>query len=192
MIAFIEGTLHKKNENNIFINVSGVGYKVFMPIRISAGFPESSEIFVYTYHRIGEGINDLYGFSDEKDLQFFELLLSVSGVGPKVGLAILEFPSIQIHQSILDEDIAFLTRVPGLGKKTASRLILELKGKLPENIESAGTKNTPAPKKYADVQIALEGLGFPKDRVKELFTRVPKNLTDAGDEELIRWGLKEL
>jgi len=190
MIAFLRGTVFEKLlDNSLFIDVNDIGYKVFVPLRISEKYTIKDKIFLYTFHRLGDGIDDLYGMETREELDFFQLLLSVSGIGPKSALAMSEIPFSSIQKAIEEEDIAFITKTPGVGKKTASRLILELKGKLPNLSTVSGGKNK---QKYADIFITLESLGFLKKDIEEVFAKIPENISDKNDEEIIKWGLKEL
>ena len=102
----------------------------------------------------------------------------------------LEFPPKKIIQAIETEDIAFITQVPGLGKKTASRLILEIKGKLP-SLHPDESQHTPAAK-YTDIIAALEGLGFEKNAIATALQKIPDSVADQADEKIIKWSLKQL
>ncbi len=190
MIAFIRGKLFEKNrDSSVFIDVNNIGYKVFIPLRISGKYKKNDEMFLYTFHRLGDGIDDLYGMETKEELEFFQLLLSVSGIGPKSALAMSEMDSSHIQKAVEEEDIAFITKTPGVGKKTASRLILELKGKLPDISHTASSteKNI-----YADVFLVLEGLGFLKQNIEKVFSKIPKKISTETDENIIKWALNRL
>lgn len=190
MIAFVQGTVFEKMmDGSVLVSVQGIGYKVYVPSRIIAKYSTESEIFLYTFHRIAEGVNDLFGMETKEELELFQLLLSVSGIGPKSALAMSEMSPSHIQKAIEEEDIPFLTKVPGLGKKTASRLILELKGKLPD---LSLQRSAPVSSAHADVFLALEGLGFAKKDIEVAFKNLPENLESASEEEMIKWGLREL
>lgn len=189
MIAFLRGKIFEKNiDTSLFIDVNDIGYKVFVPLRISEKYKNNDKIFLYTFHRLGDGIDDLYGMETKEELDFFQMLLSVSGIGPKSALAMSEIHFSHIQKAVEEEDIAFITKTPGVGKKTASRLILELKGKLP----TLSSPSRVQQQKYSDVFLTLEGLGFLKKNIEEAFAKIPDNIAEKNDEALIKWGLKAL
>ncbi|HIQ56919.1 TPA: Holliday junction branch migration protein RuvA [Candidatus Gracilibacteria bacterium] len=208
MIAFIKGTVFKKNENekssSVLIDVHSVGYQVFLPNRILSKYVKNDKIFLYTFHRIGENVNDLYGMETQEELEFFETLLSVSGIGPKSALLMSEMSFSDIEKAIEQEDIKFLTKVPGVGKKTASRMILELKGKLPtivsdekdgNNVEkNRNRSNNQKLEKYSDIKLMLESLGFAKRNIQELFETAEfiSEISDASDEKIVKIALQNL
>lgn len=148
MIAFLHGRLVGRGEDCLLLNVSGVGYRVFAPATVLDSLPnEGQEVLVHTYFHLREDQAQLYGFLSEEELEFFRLLLDVSGVGPKVGLGILSsFSVTELQRAIITEDIMALTRIPGIGRKTAQRLVIELRDKLlkkgirPVRV-NAGTEN---------------------------------------------------
>ncbi|OGZ35953.1 MAG: Holliday junction DNA helicase RuvA, partial [Candidatus Portnoybacteria bacterium RIFCSPHIGHO2_02_FULL_39_12] len=129
MLASIEGKIELKTERFILVNVNGVGYRVFCPVQILAKMPEKGEkvkLFIHLYVR--ENILELYGFLSFEELEFFELLISISGLGPKAGLGILSVASLKdLRAAISSGQIGLLTKVSGVGKKTAERVILELR-----------------------------------------------------------------
>jgi len=211
MIAFVKGTVFKKNENDksssVLVDVHSVGYQIFLPQRILQKYKKNDEIFLYTFHRISENSNDLYGMETPEELEFFETLLSVSGIGPKSALLMSEMSFAEIEKAIEQEDIKFLTKVPGVGKKTASRMILELKGKLPtmlsseEDGKSEGSKssNKNLVDTYEDIKLMLESLGFVKRNIEELFSGNSNNsqqflseITEKTDEEIVKIALQNL
>jgi len=207
MIAFIKGTVFEKNESeksaSVIVDVNNVGYEIFLPNRILCKYLKKDEIFLYTFHRISENLNDLYGMETREELHFFETLLSVSGIGPKSALLMSEMSFAEIENAIEEEDVKFLTNVPGVGKKTASRMILELKGKLPTVVNSdknsSGTigKNTISngnSNKYIDIKLMLEGLGFAKKNIQDLFdkTEFISEISDIEDEEIVKIALQQL
>lgn len=201
MIAHISGIFFEKEVGHAIVTLNnGLGYKVHMPQRIIEKYKKNQEISLYTFHRVKEDQNDLYGFESKEEQFFFEKLISVSGVGPKTALLILEFSPSTIRKAIEDEDIKFLSQAKGMGKKTVSRLILELKGKLPdilgeeENPEISGetTLSGVFSQKFLDCQTTLESLGFNKKSITELFQNSQKFLEEKSEEEIIKFGLQEL
>lgn len=184
MIAFLKGYIEEKREGLVLLDVQGVGYR----IEISAITQEQlesagSEVKLLIYHHITDSDQRLFGFfsSDEKAL--FEKLITVKGVGPKLGLTILSgLPADQLIGAITGSDAAALSRVNGIGKKTAERIIVELKDKLAEYAASAGV--SPTGSKGAGVTgeaiSALESLGFKK---KESEQAVMKALKETGSDD---------
>ncbi|WP_170270526.1 Holliday junction branch migration protein RuvA [Heliorestis acidaminivorans] len=132
MISFLRGFLVGVGEDAIVLDVSGVGYHINIPNSLLEKLPrQGEELLVHTYYHHREDQVQLFGFISEEEVAFFRLLLEVSGIGPKVGLAILStFPAKQLERAIVTEDMMVLTRIPGIGRKTAQRLVIELRDKL--------------------------------------------------------------
>lgn len=187
MIAFLVGMIEHHTENSLLINVQGVGYEVFVPTRLFIDFPINKTQKVFTYHKVAEDAHTLFGFASLADVSVFKTLIGVSGIGAKTALQMLEFPAERIISSIESENIDELTRIPGLGKKTASRLILELKGKIVHS-----EKENPKSSEYQNVIDILKGLGFSPQKVEELFANLSEDKKYLSEEELVRWGLKNM
>lgn len=131
MIYSIKGKVLYKNENFVVIEAGGIGFKIFVLDKLLKNINLLENIFLFIYFYMRENIIELYGFQDLKELRFFELLNSVAGVGPKSAMAILEKNDIKTLSSAIKNDkIEFLTRASGIGKKTAERIVLELKNKI--------------------------------------------------------------
>jgi len=131
MISFLRGKIINKGLNYAIVEVAGLGYQVFLSETLLNDFKKDSEIEIYTHHQVREEASDLYGFKTLDDLELFELLLTVSGVGPKSALGVLAIASAgDIKEAIIRGDANLLTKVAGIGKKTAERLVLELKTKI--------------------------------------------------------------
>jgi len=200
MIAFVKGTVFEKNESDksasVIVDVNNIGYEIFLPNRVLCKYVKNDEIFLYTFHRISENVNDLYGMETREELNFFETLLSVSGIGPKSALLMSEMSFAEIEKAIEEEDVQFLTKVPGVGKKTASRMILELKGKLPTILNSDENKESYKnnSNKYSDIKLMLESLGFAKKNLHELFEKQEfiSEIADVSDEEIVKIALQYL
>ena len=200
MIAFVKGTVFEKNESDksasVIVDVNNIGYEIFLPNRVLCKYVKNDEIFLYTFHRISENVNDLYGMETREELDFFETLLSVSGIGPKSALLMSEMSFAEIEKAIEEEDVQFLTKVPGVGKKTASRMILELKGKLPTILNSDENKESYKnnSNKYSDIKLMLESLGFAKKNLHELFEKQEfiSEIADVSDEEIVKIALQYL
>lgn len=161
MIAFIRGKLSNTQAGAVIVDVGGIGYYVQVPLSLLNSLPgPGEEIVMHTHLVVREDGFNLYGFKDLSQLEFFIKLLNVSGVGPKGALAVLTILSpSELKRAILSEDIALLTRVPGVGKKTAGRIVLELKDKVSGLIIENEVENAEIDRGNEAVQ-ALEALGY--------------------------------
>jgi len=187
MIKYLAGKVIDKSERSLTLNVNGVGYGIRTSNTIISEAGENQELELFIYTHIREDTLDLYGFKSKKDRELFEMLISVSGIGPKVGMDILEHPTTSVVQAITSQDIPYLKSIPGLGKKTAERLILELKTKL-SNIDLGGPTVT-IPKVTEDVVIALEGLGYNRNQIYRRLKDLPAKV--ESEEEIIKYFLKK-
>jgi len=193
MFAFIRGKLAAIDANTAIIDVNGVGFKLGMSTTaLSALGTTGNEVTVFTHLIVRDDALDLYGFSDQPEHDMFERLISVSGVGPKVALSALSsFNAASLQQLIIEEDIKRLTSIPGLGKKIAQRLVLELKGTLAGTGDTAtpgiGVKSSSA---TAQVNEALLGMGFTKTEI-ELASKGYDGPTDDVGEQ-VRFVLQRL
>lgn len=159
MIGSIRGQILLRQENwSIIETANGIGYKIFVG---NQPLSDREEVLLYTYHHVREDYDDLYGFSDYQDLQMFELLLSVSGVGPKMALAIQStLGSATISEAISSHQSAIFKSVSGVGQKVAEKIILELKGK----VENSGSLSVQG-EANAELFEALIGLGYKQNEV---------------------------
>ncbi len=174
MIASLKGTV-SVIQKFIIVEVSGVGYKVTIPETVSESLRVGDEVVLFTHQHVREDMLDLYGFISLAELELFEQLISVSGVGPKAGLALLsQFSAAQLQQSIITGDTSLLTKVSGIGKKTAERLILELKGSLGDVMISAKGS---ASGEVGIAASALEQLGYSAQEVLEALKDVDSEST---------------
>ena len=196
MYAYIKGNLAIKANDYVVIDVNGVGYKIFMSGTAIDRLGEIDEIIkVYTHYYVREDNISLYGFITNEELRMFELLLSVSGIGAKSAIAMLSAISpSEFALSVISNDESKLTKIPGIGKKTAARIILELKDKL--KTEEAITKDEKVGKAVAkeeeesEAVAALQVLGYNKKEIEKALEQIDtKNL---GLEETIKLGLKYL
>jgi holliday junction DNA helicase RuvA len=183
MIASLSGTILQVEENSLIVGVGGVGLRVFVPSTVledtgGAGRP----VRLHTHLIVREQELALYGFATAEDRQLFETLLGVSGVGPKVALSILSTLSPELIQgAIAREETAVLQRVPGIGKKTAERLMFQLRDKL--DISQISTLSPLSGDADTDVIDILTGLGFSIVEAQTALQRVPREVT-AVDERL--------
>jgi len=186
MIGSLRGKLISRRPDNVIVEVSGVGYHVNVPLNILSTLPEEgSSIFLHTYTHVREDALQLYGFANEDEKKIFTTLLGITGIGPKMALNILS--GISRHdfvEAIEKEDVALLCRIPGLGKKTAHRLILELREKLP-------SAEKPKDRIFEDTLSALVNLGYKKSEAQQsLEIAYKKGQKDI--ENLLKESLKYL
>lgn len=198
MLAYIKGSLEIKTSDYVVIDVGGLGYKVNMSKRALERVGNIGDtIKVYTYYRVREDDISIFGFNTNEELRMFELLLSVSGVGAKVALTILS--NIEIAEfalAVITEDVSKIIKIPGIGKKSAQRIILELKDKLKEQqlAESEGQqeeeKESKQEKNTETVEeaiSALQILGYGKKEIEKAFEKLANK--NVSVEELIKKGL---
>ena len=169
MIGSLRGKLISRKPDNVLVDVHGVGYQVSVPLNILSNMPEEgSEVFLQIYTHVREDSLQLFGFSSELEKRIFVTLLGITGVGPKMALNIMSgIPYDDFLEAIEGEDVAMLCRIPGLGKKTAQRLILELREKLPSR---AGTRD----RVFEDTLSALVNLGYKKAVVQQYLEKTYK------------------
>lgn len=194
MFAYIKGSLEMKSKNYIVIDVGGLGYKIFMSETAINEIGEiGGNIKVFTYYRVREDDISIFGFRTQEELRMFELLLSVSGVGAKSALAMLSCiePS-DFAIAVISNNIKLLTQIPGIGTKSAQRIILELKDKLKaeqneEQIEQSKLKSS---KVNETVQEAISGLmvlGYSRKDIEKAFEHL--TVESLSVEDLIKNGL---
>ena len=194
MFAYIKGSLEMKFKNYIVIDVGGLGYKIFMPESDINSVGEIGEIIkVFTYYRVREDDVSIFGFKTQEQLRTFELLLSVSGVGAKSALVMLSCiePS-DFAIAVISNNVKLLTQIPGIGPKSAQRIILDLKDKLKaeQNEEQLEESKLKSAKINENVQEAISGLmvlGYSKKDIEKAFEHLTVETLSV--EELIRKGL---
>jgi len=181
MIASIQGTILQLEESGLVIGVGGIGVRVLTPRNVLENTGGTGrKIHLYTHLIVRETELTLYGFSSAEDLQLFELLLGVNGVGPKVALAILGTLSPELLKSaIMREDTAVLQRVPGIGKKTAERIMFQLRDKL--DMTMVSTAMPLVSDVDADVIDVLTGLGFSIVEAQSALQNIPRDVTDINE-----------
>ena len=190
MIASLSGTIQKIEESSLVIGVGGVGVRVFVPRTVLedvGGIGRSLRL--HTHLIVREQELSLYGFETEEDLQLFEVLLGVNGVGPKVGLAILATLSPEMLKSaIMREETAVLQRVPGIGKKTAERIMFQLRDKL--DLTLVSTAVPLVSDVDADVIDFLTGLGFSIVEAQSALQNIPRDIKSF--DERVQTALQHL
>ncbi|MFN4072602.1 MAG: Holliday junction branch migration protein RuvA [Thermus sp.] len=190
MIRYLEGTVLKKGEGGFLLLVKGVGFLVQAPQAFLQSLKEGQEVAVHTHLQLREEGLSLYGFPDEESLLLFELLLSVSGVGPKVALSLLSALTPRLlAQALAQGDLRLLTAASGVGRRLAERIALELKGKVPpslltgEKVESQGAE---------EAILALTALGFKEGQARGVVLDLLAKNPSATAQELIKEALKRL
>ncbi len=197
MIAFLRGVLASAGTDYIVLDVNGIGYKAYVPASMLYKLPAIGEsLMVHTYLHVREDVMQLYGFNEEEDLELFEILLQVSGIGPKGALAILSaFPAASLKQAVISEQVNVLTQIPGIGKKTAQRMIIELKDKLAKMSMGSETVKAPELAQNRDVDEAVQALislGYAAPEAKKAVNKVTSNDSGLSVENIIRKCLVEL
>jgi holliday junction DNA helicase RuvA len=197
LIAHLRGRISEKQPNRVVVDVGGVGYDVFVPLSTFYGMGEPGTDIVLRIHtHVREDALQLYGFATGLEQELFERLIGVSGIGPKVGLAVLSgIEPKELIRAIERGDLARLTAIPGVGKKTSERIVLELKDRLPrvsaEVVAATGDGATPAPLQD-DVISALVNLGYHRP-LAEKAVEASIKATPGGDfERTLRQALREL
>lgn len=185
MITAIRGRLEAMGTDYVILEVGGISLRVFVPTVLLSELGEiGSEVKLYTHFYLKEALMALYGFNSNAALGLFEMLLSVSGVGPKAALSLVGAGGVEaVHLAIAQSDVDFLKKIPGIGAKTAARIILELKGKLVELPTSAkmvanalsGSNNKAAPQALERMQLreALSGLGYSSQEIEAALAALP-------------------
>jgi Holliday junction DNA helicase RuvA len=179
MITHLTGTVMDKEERCAVIDVHGVGYKVFMAGATLEKLKEGAEASLWTHLAVREDAHTLYGFAAKDELNFFELLISsVSGIGPKTALGILNVSSVQnIRKAVTTGDTSHLTKVSGIGKKMADKIVLELKGKFGADSSDGGISL----RDEVDALEALKALGYKHGEAREALKEVDQAITDTGE-----------
>jgi len=197
MIAHLTGTVREWTEGHLVVDVGGVGYRVFTPLSTSAGVPRDGTASLYIHTQVREDAIQLFGFLSAAERDLFLLLIGVSGVGPKVALSALSALSVpDLVGAIGREDVTALGRIPGIGKKTASRVALELRDKVvalgvaPTAARGAVATRGTVTGGRTDAVSALVNLGYPRTRAQAAVAAVAE--PGASVETLIREGLNHL
>lgn len=196
MFAYVKGSLEAKADAYVVIEAGGIGYKIFMPSTSIEKIGEIGQLVkVYTYYHVREDAINLYGFCSDEELKMFELLLSVSGIGAKSALGILaEVTPSNFALAIITNDVSKLVKIPGIGAKTAQRMILELKDKMKtaqavnkdEKVESAIIEEESS----SEAMAALQMLGYNRKEIEKVFEKI--DINGAGVEDIIRRALAVL
>jgi len=186
MIGTLSGTVRHKDLHIVLVDVGGVGYKVFCTIDTALDAIPGEPIFLWTYLSVRENALDLFGFLDKETMDIFELLITISGIGPKTALGILNVATpAMLRQAVATEDISYLTKVSGIGKKNAEKIVLELRDKLITTSEDMVSGRAGE----GDVLEALISLGYSERDARDAVKRLPKELegTSARIKEALKY-----
>lgn len=191
MIGFLRGVLAAKQPPSLVVEVGGVGYEIDAPMSTFYRLPETgAKVLLYTHLAVREDAHTLFGFATEAERALFRSLIKVNGVGARLALAILSGLSTEEFERCVHQgDVASLQRLPGIGKKTAERLIVEMRDRLPEQARSStpATELTPDPRREATE--AMVALGFKPQEAQRLLKQVKADAETV--EDLIRLALKK-
>lgn len=192
MIRYLKGTVVRKTQNSAVLLVGGVGFEAGCPTSTLAELTEGKEAVLHTKLVVREDDLSLFGFADERSLELFELLLGVSGVGPKVALSLLSSltPSL-LARALAEGDLRLLTGAQGVGRKLAERIALDLRGKVPAHLMGEG-----APIRQhqgaEEAELALVTLGFRESQVRGVVADIVQKNPEASTQEIIKLALKAL
>lgn len=177
MIGSIKGKIILKTDKFLIVETNGVGYKISVsPDALSKSQKIDTEVFFYIHTHVREDAFDLYGFLEYKELEFFEMLISVSGIGPKSALAILGITTIEtLKKAIATGDTSYLTKISGIGKKTAGKIVIELRDKMGEENEGMSLKSE------LDALEALKSLGYSQNEAREALKKVSLGHSPTGE-----------
>ena len=201
MLYYLIGTVSEIGQNSIILEVGGIGFQVNTSLQTISDVKTGSQVKLYISESIGENNYDLYGFSEQREKRFFELLVSISGVGPKAAISVLSVMNTdELVQAVMTDDIKALTAAPGIGKKIAQRILLELRDKLGAelpNLASSISDSVKQPGKLPsenqaifDAMAGLSVLGYSSAEVSAIIRR--SDWTGMTAEQIIREVLKNM
>ena len=193
MIGFLRGKVVQLLSDYCLLDVGGVGYRVFIPTSTRSRLKSGEEAMLYTHLSVREDAMTLYGFDSQEEYQGFQMLISVSGIGPKVALGILSAITVsKLFQAIHGKQLAVLTKLPGVGKKSAERMVLELKDKAAELDGAEGEFDSPVEEPadggLSDAAAALSSLGYSQAEISSVLRKAKASMST---EETIKFALKE-
>jgi Holliday junction DNA helicase RuvA len=192
VIGSVRGTVIDRSAvGEVLIETGGVGYRMLVPLGALADLAPGTSAFCFTHLHVREDAMTLYGFPTREERDTFEILIGASGVGPKLGLAILSVhPPTALRRALAEDDLDALTLVPGVGKRTAQRLLVDLKARLDvPDTELLDAEPGGPGRARAEVREALAGLGYAPDEVRAVMGQLPD---DGSVEDLLRDALKAL
>ncbi|MEX0822872.1 MAG: Holliday junction branch migration protein RuvA [Balneolaceae bacterium] len=195
MIAYLNGVLNSKSSEQLIIDVGGVGYRVEISTQTFETLPEKGkELNILIYHHFTDSDQRLFGFATHKEKNLFERLITVKGIGPKLGLTILSgMPAATLMEAIVTQDTASLSGISGIGKKTAERMVLELKDKLfDESQPSVVSGSTETRSKREEAVSALDALGFRKRDAEQIVNQISAQNKETSVSDIVKKALNQL
>jgi Holliday junction DNA helicase RuvA len=194
MIAHLRGILLSKHPNQVVVETAGVGYEINISVPAFSELPANgAEIALHIYTHVREDLIALYGFLRPAEKHLFEKLITVSGIGPKLAITVLSgMAAKEVAGAIRGNDLARLTRIPGIGKKTAERMVLELRDKLPEAVEASVSRTPAISAVQEDVLSALVNLGYQRTAAEKALSGAVKNGNGGSFEAMFREALAGL
>lgn len=200
MFSYLQGTLAGKLPTQIVVDVGGVGYEAFIPLSTYSALPEVGQsICVLTHVHIREDAHQIFGFLTEEERHLFRLLMTVSGIGPKMALTVLSGLEVgDLKRAIIDENLVVLTGISGIGRKTAERIIIELREKILLGEKSAARRSSEkggaSEELVQDTMLVLLSLGYKKQNAQEAIHKVlvSRDAKKVSVEELVRASLKAI
>lgn len=187
MIGTISGTVRYKDLHTLLVDVNGVGYKIFTTTDTTLSATDGGAIFLWTYLSVRENALDLFGFLEKDTLGVFELLIGISGIGPRTALSILNVATpTMLRQAVASDDTSYLTKVGGIGRKTAEKIVLELRDKL----VTTGEDRRENMREEGDVMEALLSLGYNERDIRDVLKKLPKESKNTS--ERVKQALKLL
>jgi Holliday junction DNA helicase RuvA len=193
MITFLDGILEEKQPARVVMNVGGVGYDIAVPLSCFDKLPsEGEKARLLIYHHITDVSQALFGFVSKEERRMFTLLLGVNGIGPKIAVSALSGLSVrELKVALVEGDVKRISSISGIGKKTAERIIVELRDKFSEGetLEAiAGVDAVPGDRRLRDAALALVSLGYKQDDARKMIQKIGVD-ADASVEDLIRMAL---
>jgi Holliday junction DNA helicase RuvA len=188
MIGALRGKPQFSSSNSLILFTGGVGYKVFVNTKLLENLPENEDLLLYTHAYFREDTQELYGFLTREELFLFELMIDISGVGPKMALAVLERGEKEVREAVFLADVEFFTSIPRIGRKNAQKIIIELKGKLGSLTDLDLTGKVDSQTK--EIIEALSGMGFKRSEVQVVLRQLPQGLETT--EQKLKEALKRL
>lgn len=188
MIAYLKGQIIYKNKNSIILLSNSIGYEVHLTGRLIDPLELNQEAEFYIYTKVREDELSLFGFASPAELDFFKSLISVNGVGPKTALEILSVDADLVKSAIIQENASYLSKIPGIGKKTAERIILELKNKISPELNKS-LPNT-IDQQFEEVISALSSLGYQRGEILKVLKDTPQTLSTT--EEMVTYFLQNI
>ena len=187
MIGYLSGLIIDKDDKSLLVLTGGIGYRVFTTTDLITTTKTDHKIQLYIHTSVREDDISLYGFLTKEEMTFYQQLLTVSGIGPKMAMDILSTPISLTKNAIIGGDIAMLTKIKGLGKKTAERLCLELQNKVEPSFSSSAKASASSHIQEEAVQ-ALESLGYERYQILKSMTELPSDITET--EDIVKYFLK--